>query len=148
MVQTTPTSTQNFVQTVPVPGQKLVQGLFHIQNWQEIQLPGHVVSNLVKTNHSTTIPTSDTNSNQWKLLSPGTNSEQTQRQGEETFTPNMEKQKIDKEQCNLPVPVIIDNQHPFKIDDNIISQIQNQAAKQGGIKQIIKIRNPRMKFLN
>ena len=52
------------------------------------------------------------------------------------------KQKADKDQCNPSIPIIIDNQHPFKIDEEIISQIQNQATKQGGVRQIIKIRNP------
>lgn len=142
LIQTTPTSTQNFIQALPIPSQKLVQGLFHIQNWQKIELPGQVVSNLVKTNHSTTRPTSNTNPNQWELTSPGTINHQTQWQQEEASTPNIEKQKIDTKQCNLPVPVVIDNQHPFKIDDNIISQIQDQAAKQGGVRQMIKIRSP------
>ena len=132
---TIPTSTQNFVQTVPVPGQRFVQGLFHIKNWEKIELPGHVAPNLVKTNNQI-IPTKI--NNQVKLIAPAKSGEQTQWQEEDS----LEQLNTVKDQGHPPVPIIINNQHPFKIDEGIISQIQNQATKQSGIKQLIKIRNP------
>ena len=140
-ILTIPTSTQSFAQTIPTSGQTFTQNFLEIKDWEKIKLPGNVTGDLVKTKHQNPMPVHD-NYTLLDLSSSNKTYHQPQWQEEEPLTPNKEQQKPTKEKCSSPIPILIDNQQPFKINEEIITQIQNQATKQGGVKQIIKIRNP------
>ena len=140
-ILTIPTSTQSFVQTIPTTEQTFTQNFLEIKEWDKIELPGNVKGDLVKTKNQNLFPTTD-NYTLLDLSSSNKPHQQPQWQEEEPLTPNKEQHKPTAEKCHSPIPILIDNQQPFKINEEIITQIQNQATKQGGVKQIIKIRNP------
>ena len=137
---TIPTSTQNFVQTLPTTGQTFTQGFLEIKEWEKIDLPGNVAGDLVNKKHQNSMPSNDS----YTLLdlSASKDHQRPQWQEEEPLTSKPEQQKQNKEKCNLPIPIIIDNQQPFQINEEIISQIQMQVNNQEGVKHIVKIRNP------
>ena len=138
---TIPTSTQNFVQALPTTGQTFTQGFVEITDWEKLDLPGNVAGDLMKTKHQNSGPSTDSYT-LLDLSSSDKTHQQPQWQEEEPMTSKSEQQKPNKEKGNLPIPIIIDNEQPFQINQEIISQIQRQVNMQEGVKQVVKIRNP------
>ena len=137
---TIPTSTQKLVQAIPTTGQTITQGFVEITDWEKLDLPGNVAGDLMKTKHQNSGPSTDS----YTLLdlSPSDRiHQQPQWQEDEPLTSKSE-QKSNKEKVNLPVPIIIDNDQQFQINQEIISQIQKQVNMQEGVKQVVTIRNP------
>ena len=138
---TIPTSTQKFIQTLPTTGQTFTQGFVEITDWEKLDLPGNVAGDLMKTNHQNSGPSTN-NYTLLDLSSSDKTHQQPQRQEEEPLTYKSEQQQPVKEKGKLPIPIIIDNEQPFQINQEIISQIQKQVNMQEGVKQVVKIRNP------
>ena len=137
---TIPTSTQKLVQAIPTTGQTITQGFVEITDWEKLDLPGNVAGDLMKTKHQNSGPSTDS----YTLLdlSPSDRiHQQPQWQEDEPLTSKSE-QKSNKEKVNLPIPIIIDNDQQFQINQEIISQIQKQVNMQEGVKQVVTIRNP------
>ena len=137
---TIPTSTQKLVQAIPTTGQTVTQGFVEITDWEKLDLPGNVAGDLMKTKHQNSGPSTDS----YTLLdlSPSDRiHQQPQWQEDEPLTSKSE-QKSNKEKVNLPIPIIIDNDQQFQINQEIISQIQKQVKMQEGVKQVVKIMNP------
>ena len=129
---------QKLVQAIPTTGQTVTQGFVEITDWEKLDLPGNVAGDLMKHQNS------GTSTNNYTLLdlSPSDRvHQQPQWQEDEPLTSKSE-QKPNKEKINLPVPIIIDNDQQFQINQEIISQIQKQVKMQEGVKQVVKIRNP------
>ena len=138
---TIPTSTQKFVQAIPTTGQTFTQGFVEITDWEKLDLPGNVAGDLMKTKHQNPGPSTDSYT-LLDLSSSDKTHQQPQWQEEEPLTSKSEQHKPNKERGNLPIPIIIDNEQPFQINQEIISQIQKQVNMQEGVKQVVKIRNP------
>ena len=145
LVQALPTTGQtftqgNFIQALPTTGQAFTQAFVEITDWEKLDLPGNVAGDLVKTKNQNSVPSTDSYT-LLDLSSSDKTHQQTQWQEEEPLTSKSE-QEPNKEKGNLPIPIIIDNEQPFQINQEIISQIQKQVNMQKGVKQVVKIRNP------
>jgi hypothetical protein len=132
-----PNLTNNFVQTAaPLPEQNFIQTLFHIKSWEKIELPGQVDPNLMKIDKTMPI---NCNTNLLSVNPTTNNYEQTQWQEKQSLAPTITHQNTQENLGNNAIPIIIDNQQPFQINEDIVTQIKNQAS---GVRQIIKFRNP------
>ena len=132
----TPNSTQNLVQAAtPIPKQNFIQTLVHIKSWEQIKLPGQIDPKLMKMNN--TVPL-NCNANLLSVHPTTNNYEQTQWQNKQSLVPPKTYQNAQEDLGNKTIPIIIDNQQPVKINENIVTQIKNQAS---GVRQIVKLRN-------
>ena len=133
----TPNVTNNFVQTAaPVPEQNFIQSLFHIKGWEKIDLPGQIDPNLTKIDKAMPI---NCNTNLLSVNPTTYNYEQTQWQTKQPIAPTITHHNTQENLGNNAISIIIDNQQPFQINEDIVTQIKNQAS---GVRQVIKFRNP------
>ena len=138
---TIPTSTQSFIQALPTSRPTVTQGFLEIKDFEKIDLPGNIANELVKPKPHNPVPSS----NNYTILDISSSDKihtQPQWQEQEPLTTKSDQQKQNKEKINTNIPIIIDNDQPFQINKEIISQIQKQVNMQEGVKQVIKIRNP------
>ena len=132
---TIPNGTNNFVQTTPpLIEQTFIQTLFPIKSWEKIELPGKIDPNLMKMNNNIPI---NCNTNFVSVNPPAENHYQTQWQEKQSLAPSITQQNTQENLGNNVIPIIIDNQQPIKINEDILDQIKNQAS---GVRQIVKLR--------